>query len=221
MNQAYENAGAGESGVCGFTIEVAGEGMTTAAPDRTRITLGVVTEGKDVMTAQKENASHIEAIITALMGLGLAREAMMTKTYAVEPQYDYIDGSQTLRGYKAVHLLGITLDNVTDAGAVIDTAAAHGANHITDIVFLSSESAAYEAAALQEAVRSAQEKAAAIAGALGVSLSAIPCKVQEVGQEGQPIRFKAAALSMAEAGTSIEPGQLTFRAAVRVWYVYA
>ncbi|MCR2803596.1 SIMPL domain-containing protein [Paenibacillus soyae] len=214
---ALKNGG----GSCDFTIEVIGEGMAVAAPDRTHITLGVVTEGKDVQPAQKENAEKIEAIIAALERLGVPRENIQTKTYSIEPQYDYADGVQTFRGYKVTHLLGITLDGVAGAGAVIDAAVAQGANAITDIVFLSSESAKFEALALREAVRSAQEKAAAIAGALGVSLSAIPCKVQELGQEAAPIRFKTAALSMADSQTPIEPGQLTFRAAVRVWYVFA
>lgn len=217
MNPAHMNKGEN----CDFTIEVVGEGMATAAPDRTLITLGVVTEGKEVQPAQKENADKIDAIIAALVQLGVPREHIQTKTYSVEPQYDYVDGVQTFRGYKVTHLLGITLDGVAGAGAVIDTAVVHGANAITDIVFLSSESAKYESAALQEAVRNAQMKAAAVAASLGVSLSAIPCKVQELGQEGTPIRFKTAALSMADSQTPIEPGQLTFRAAVRVWYVFA
>ena len=219
MNPANANKTGGEN--CDFTIEVMGEGMATAAPDRTRITLGVVTEGRDVQPAQKENAEKIEAIIEALMQLGLPRERIQTQTFSIEPQYDYVEGVQTFRGYKVTHLISIMLDGTEGAGIAIDSAVANGANTITDIVFLSSESAKYEAVALQEAVQSAQTKAAAVAGTLGVTLSAIPCKVQELGQAGTPIRFMTAALAASDSQTPIEPGQLTFRAAVRVWYVFA
>lgn len=209
-----------EKDSCDFTIEVSGEGMTTAAPDRTIITLGVVTEGKEVAPVQRENAAAIQSIIEALTELGLPRSNVQTKSYSIEPQYDYEDGKQVFRGYKATHLLQISLDGVEHAGTVLDTATAHGANLISEVAFASSEAERHQAEALAQAVRRAQQKAASIAAALGVSLSAVPCKVQEVGGEGEPIRFKAM-MAASDSSTQIEPGQLTFKAAVRLWYLFA
>ncbi|WP_162848573.1 SIMPL domain-containing protein [Paenibacillus nanensis] len=205
-------------GTCDFTIEVTGTGEVTAAPNRTLITLGAVTEGKEVLPAQNENAEKMNAVIDALVGLGIPRENIRTESFSIEPQYDYVDGRQVFRGYKVTHLLEVALSGVDGAGTVIDTATAHGANTVTDITFLSSEAAAFAAQALQAAVRSAQTKAAGIAAALGVSLSAVPCKVEEISPDNGPILFKAAAMS---ATTPIAPGQLTFKAAVRAWYLFA
>lgn len=208
-----------EQNVCDFTIEVIGEGMAVASPDRALITLGAVTEGKEVAPVQAENAKTINAIIEALTELGLPREHIQTKTYSIEPQYDYEEGKQVFREYKATHLLQITLEGVEDAGTVLDTATAHGANLIAEVAFASSESEARQAEALALAVRHAQQKAAGIAASLGVSLSAVPCKVQEAGSEGEPVRFKT--MMASDASTTIEPGQLTFKAAVRLWYIFA
>lgn len=203
---------------CDFTIEVTGEGAVPAAPNRTLITLGVVTEGKEVQPAQSDNAEKMNAVIGALLKLGIPRESIRTKTFSIEPQYDFEDGRQVFRGYKVTHLLEVALGGVDGAGNVVDTATALGANAVTELAFRSSEAARYEAEALQAAVRSAQAKAAGIAASLGVSLSAVPSRVQEISPDSGPVLFKAAAMS---APTPIAPGQLTFKAAVRAWYMFA
>ncbi|REK71385.1 SIMPL domain-containing protein [Paenibacillus paeoniae] len=205
---------------CDFTIEVVGEGHVSAAPDRTLITLGAATENKDVQPAQSENAEISTAIIEALTGLGIPRSHIQTKSYTVEPQYDYEDGKQVFRNYKVTHLLLITLDGIAAAGKVIDTAVTSGANLVVDISFASSESEKHEAEALALAVQDAQAKAASIAAALGVSISAVPCKVQQIVRDSESVRYKSA-LMASDASTPIEPGQLTFKAAVRVWYLFA
>lgn len=206
---------------CDFTLEVWGEGVVTAVPDRTLITLGTISEGVELESVQSDNATKMAAIIKALEHLGIARESIKTTQFLIEPQYDYIDGKQQFRGYKVTHLLQVTLDNVTEAGHLIDTAVANGANIVTSIEFVSSEAAKARQEALIAAVRDAEVKATAIAQALGVSLSSVPCKVEEVAQPGaEPIFFKAAAMPLESTTSPIEPGQLTFRAAVRIWYLY-
>lgn len=206
---------------CDFTLEVWGEGVVTAVPDRTFITLGTVNEGIELESVQSDNATKMTAIIEALKQSGINHENIKTVQFLIEPQYDYIDGKQEYRGYKVTHLIQVTLDNVTEAGRIIDTAVANGANMVNSIEFDSSEGTKARQAALIAAVRDAEEKAAAIARALSVSLSAVPCKVEEVSQPGaEPMFFKAAAMPFDSVKSPIESGQLTFRAAVRIWYMY-
>lgn len=206
---------------CDFTLEVRGVGVATAVPDRTLITLGTVSEGVELESVQSDNAAKIAAIIEALEHSGVARESIKTTQFLIEPQYDYIDGKQEFRGYRVTHLLQVTLGNVIEAGRLIDTSVANGANMVTSIVFDSSKAAEAQQEALIAAVRDAEAKAAAIARTLGVSLSAVPCKVEEAAQPGaEPMFFKAAAMPLESASSSIEPGQLTFKAAVRIWYMY-
>ncbi|CAM4444204.1 hypothetical protein FHS16_003911 [Paenibacillus endophyticus] len=206
---------------CDFTLEVLGEGVVTAVPDRTLITLGTVSEGVDLISVQSDNAIKVAAVIEELEQSGIARESIKTTQFLMEPQYDYIDGKQEFRGYRVTHLLQVTLDNVTEAGRLIDAAVANGANIVTSIEFDTSEGAKAKREALIAAVRDAEAKATVIAQALGVSLSAVPCKVEEVVLSGaEPVFFKASAMSLESATSPIEPGQLTFRAAIRIWYLY-
>jgi uncharacterized protein YggE len=206
---------------CDFTLEVWGEGVVTAVPDRTLITLGTVSEGLELESVQFDNATKVAAIIEGMRHSGIARENIKTTQFLIDPQYDYIDGKQVFRGYRVTHLLQVILDNVTEAGRLIDTSVANGANIVTSIEFDSSEATKAKQEALIAAVRNAEAKATAIARALGVSLSAVPCKVEEVAQPGaERVFFKAAAMPLESATSPIEPGQLTFRAAVRIWYMY-
>ncbi|MDQ6419756.1 SIMPL domain-containing protein [Paenibacillus sp. LHD-117] len=206
---------------CPFTIEVLGEGLATAKPDETRVTLGVISEGEKLEELQAGNAAKIAAIVQALTALGVARENIATASFAIEPQYDYVDGKQVFRGYKATHLLQVTIAGTEAAGRIIDAAVANGANTVTDVSFRSSMADEAQHDALTLAVRNAQAKALAIADTLGVSLSAVPCKVEETQKTGfEPVQFKAA-MPVGDAATTLEPGTLTFRAAVRVWYLYA
>ncbi|MCK9859889.1 SIMPL domain-containing protein [Paenibacillus sp. ATY16] len=206
---------------CDFTIEVMGEGVATAVPDETIVTLGVSGESDSLGTLQTDQAKTIDAIIQAMLALGVPRESISTAQYSIEPQYDFIDGKQVFRGYRAVHLLRITIDGAKDAGRVIDAAVAQGANMVSDVTFQSTHADEARRKALTLAVRDAEAKALAIAATLGVSLSSIPCKVTESpGNRFEPVMFKAASVPAGDVGTTIEPGTLTFKASVRVWYVY-
>ncbi|OBR68018.1 hypothetical protein A7K91_18995 [Paenibacillus oryzae] len=206
---------------CSFTIEVAGEGMANAAPEIALIQLGVVTEGESLEVIQRENASAIHRITEALKALGPQISDVSTAAFGIEPRYTYEDGTQQFRGYQVTHMLSVKLSDIALTGTVIDTAVANGANRVSEVTFQASNAEAAYHQALASAIKQAQEKAAVIASTLGVSLSAIPCKVEESGftPPGQPL-FKAAA-AMDSFGTSILPGQLTYRATVRVWYMFA
>ncbi|OUS74896.1 hypothetical protein B1748_20175 [Paenibacillus sp. MY03] len=210
------------NGACPLTIEVTGEGVATAKPDETSVTLGVISEGDKLAELQKENAAAISSIIGALTALGIPRQAIATAAFTIEPQYDYVDGKQQFRGYKVTHLLEITLHGTENAGTVIDAAVSHGANTVTDVSFRSRGSAAARQEALTMAVRDAGAKARVIADTIGVSLSAVPCKIEETPSRGfEPVLFKAASFPAGDAATEIEPGVLTFKSSVRVWYAYA
>lgn len=206
---------------CSFTIEVAGEGTANAKPEIAVIQLGVVSEGESLEAIQRENAAAINEITAALKALGPQISDISTAAFGIEPRYTYEDGTQQFRGYQVTHMLSVTLNDIALTGTVIDTAVANGANRVSEVTFQASNAEAAYNQALVSAIKQAQEKAAVIAHTLGISLSAIPCKVEEAGftPPGQPL-FKASA-AMDSFGTSILPGQLTYRATVRVWYMFA
>lgn len=203
---------------CLPTIEVLGEGTVAAAPDRALVVLGAVTEGTVLQTVQSENAETVTNIINALLQINIPREHIQTTDYRIEIQYDYIDGKQIFKGYQVTHLLQITVDRVGQTGIVVDTAVSHGANTVSSIQFSIHQREKYENQALSLAIRNAQQKAVTIANTLGVSVFAVPSKVQEQARSTGPIPFKASYLADS-AVTPIEPGELTVYAAVQVTYL--
>ncbi|MGO4184861.1 SIMPL domain-containing protein [Paenibacillus sp. TAF43_2] len=199
------------------TIEVMGEGIVTAAPDTALVILGAVTEGKELQAIQAENAQITANIIQSLLELSIPREHIQTNDYRIEMMYDFPDGKQVFQGYKVTHLLQITIDQIALTGTVVDTAVSHGANTVTSIQFSVSDRKPLENEALSLAVQNARLKAAAIANALGTSISGVPSKVQEVSSSSEPFPIQRTFQSDVMV-TPIEPGQQKIFAAVRVWF---
>lgn len=213
---AIHNASQSGAAACSMTIEVTGEGTASAAPDLAVITAGVELEGKTLQELQRRADAAIASMTEAWLRLGIPRERIGTAVYRIEPQYDYEDGKQTFRGFKLVHLLQATM-NADQAGEAIDAALSHGANTVQNVSFASSEASDLQKRALAAAARDAAGKAEAVAAAMGVALSAVPCKIEEIARPAEPVLFKAA-MAADGAAVPIEPGQLTFQAALRVWY---
>lgn len=205
------------AGNCEASIEVVGEGMVTAVPDRATVVLGAVTEGMELQKVQADNAAVMNAVIQALIEQNIAREKIQTSDYRIEVLYDYEQGRQVFRGYRVTHLLQVIVDRVEETGRIVDTAVAHGANTVTSIQFATSMQQLYENKALTEAIRSAREKASTIAASLGLPPPAAPCKIQELTLSSPPVPFKMAALQEA-GGTPIQPGELNIYASVKVWF---
>src|SRR5438552_1133113 len=72
-----------------YTIEVLGEGIASAAPDRSVVVLGAITEGPALPAIQTENAKIVSNIINSLLNLNIPREKIQTYDYGIEIQYDY------------------------------------------------------------------------------------------------------------------------------------
>ncbi|MZQ81399.1 DUF541 domain-containing protein [Paenibacillus sp. 5J-6] len=203
------------------TIEVLGEGNVTAAPDRAVIVLGVVTDGPNLQAIQTENAKAISNVIQSLMSLNIPREKIQTHEYRIEIVHDYVDGKQIFRGYKITHLLQITTDHVAQTGNLVDTAVSNGANNVTSIQFTIAHPEFYENQALSIAIQNARQKAITIANTLGVTLGSVPSHVQEPSRTAGPVPYMTAKFAASAVESSIEPGQLTIKAAVRVWFLFA
>ncbi|XEC96255.1 SIMPL domain-containing protein [Paenibacillus tarimensis] len=201
------------------SVEVVGEGIVTASPDRAAAVLGAVTEGPVLQTVQAENAAIVMSIINSMLNDGIPRENIQTYDFRIEIQYDYVDGKQIFRGYKVTHLLQITSDRVGQIGMLVDFAVSHGANTVAGVRFTMANPQYFQNQALAIAIQNARNKAATIANTLGVVLSVAPIQVEELRRPAETVPFQAAALSES-AATPIQPGQLTVYGAVRMVYSY-
>jgi len=130
--------------------------------------------------------------------------------------------AQTPSGYTAQNSVVITVRNLNNVGKIIDAALANGANRIDSLNFTASDTSAAKNEALTDAVRSAKEKAQAVANALGVRLVRI-ANVYADTQADMPRYENYMPMMMAKgasaAATPIAPGELSVAATANVTYV--
>jgi uncharacterized protein len=198
---------------------VTGQQTVQATPDEAIVTLGVITENTNPETVQRENSTSINNIIQALTALAIPKDNVKTVEYRIDPQYDYQEGKQIFKGYKATHLIQITVKPLTKVGTVIDAAVKNGANTVTSVRFSLSNPESYYNRALSDALKIAYHKAISITNTLGTTLNTVPEKVEEISPHPPPIPYQTASLMKADS-VPIQPGELNITASVRVKYSY-
>ncbi|MCH1625482.1 SIMPL domain-containing protein [Ferdinandcohnia quinoae] len=201
-------------------LKLTGEGSVSANPDMSTITLGVITENENLTTAQQENNQKVASVIHSLSALGIQKENIKTVDYRVEMVYDYENSKQTLRGYRVIHMLQITNNDLARTGMIVDTAIKNGANSVTSIDFSVKNPQNYYSQALALALNNAQAKATALANEMGVKVNIIPILVQEVSQMPPPMPFQATMFAKSEAATPIQPGELKITATIHAHFSY-
>ncbi|KKK33228.1 hypothetical protein WQ57_25240 [Mesobacillus campisalis] len=199
------------------TILVRGKGIVTARPDTASIVIGAVTEDENLQKAQSENASRINAVLTALIQLGLSREQIQTTDYRIEPYYQFEDGKQEFKGYRVTHMLTVNVPGPERAGTVVEYALNSGANELAGITFSSSISQQLTLRALTLAMNDAFSKASAIANSIGVQIHQVPDEVVEEHVSDLPPLM---AMDASTGSVPVEPGSIKISAAVTVRYSY-
>lgn len=167
-------------------VTVAGEATTRVEPDTATMTISVVTQSGQALTAQQENARKSKAVADAVKAASPSAETK-TSDYALQPQYDYRDNRlPKIVGYDARNSVIITMTDLQAVGAVIDAATAAGANSVGGISFNLKQTSPARGQALAEATQQAMNKAHSIAQALGGRVSRVveENEASTVGGEG-------------------------------------
>jgi len=152
-------------------VVVAASGTTTVAPDQARISLGVVTNHKDLALAQSENNKNTQKVIDAIYSMGIDKNLIQTSNYNIYPQYDYNTRSTgILIGYQVRNEITIIVKDIDRVGTILDGAVQAGANNVNYVSFEKSDLDAAENEALVKAIARGHEKAQVIAGAANMSL---------------------------------------------------
>lgn len=200
-------------------MKVDGKGIIQVPPDMAIIVLGALTEDKQLQTAQRQNAEIMTNVINALEAAGIPAKDIQTQSYRAEPQYDYIEGKQVLRGYQVVHMLKISLDDIERAGEVVDLAVGAGANTVSSISFTLKDPTRYYRQALDAAVGDAVGKALDIGENLHINVQPIPVQLIEKERE-YAVPFMPVAVSTMQTATPIQSGQLEVRAEIEAIFGY-
>jgi uncharacterized protein len=154
------------------TIQVSGSALINVTPDRSMIQLGVVSNGYTTAAVEATNTATIQAVIKAVRGLGVDAKDIATDWYMIEPVYeDY--NSLAFKGYRIHNTVAITLRDVSKTSQVIGAALSAGANQVNSVDFYTSELRKYRDQARELAMKAAQEKAQALAGAAGAETGCV------------------------------------------------
>lgn len=196
-----------------------GEGLVKRAPDRAWVNVTVESRARGPREAQKENAEAMAAVLQKLRGLGLPPDAIQTRGYDLQPEYDYEDGRRRLRGYLARNTVEVRIDELPRVGEVLDVAVGSGATSVGGIRFDLKDRSAAERDALRLAVEDARARAAAAASAAGMKVERVVRIEEHRTSDVEPPRPMMMAMrdgAAESAAPPVEPGELDIRAAVTI-----
>lgn len=198
---------------------VTGTANISVQPNIVTIQLEVVTENDELTKAQQENAQKMNQVTQALLQAGIPEKDIQTASYNIYPHYDYVDGKQIFRGYEVTHALQVKMNDINQAGTVIDLAVQNGVNRVGNIEFTVDDQQKYYQQALSAALKDATFKAQTMAHTMQLHLDPSPLKIVEETSE-QPAAYKTFAATEGSTSTSIRPGQINIAAKIRTRFQY-
>ena len=213
-------------------ITVQGEGAVSVRPNIAYISLGVSSEGEDVITTRNMNEAKMVKLLASIKEMDISDEDIQTSNYSISQRIDYNRGTgfsgQTLSNSSSVELviLGYTVSNnvnvtvrdLESVGQVLHKAIEAGANVVGGINFAVEDPSEYYEKALVMAMSNAKSKAIAIATALDVNIGT-PVEIMETSRTAAlPISMHSEAFYDTSGTVPIEAGNLTVWASIQAVY---
>jgi uncharacterized protein len=195
-----------------------GEASVRRAPDRAWVTIGAESRARTAQEAQRANAEAMTSVNDKLKALGIAADAIQTIGYDLQPEFDYANGKQTLRGYVARNQVQVKVDALPKLGEIIGAAVATGATNVSGVRFDVQDRDAAEREALRRAVADARSRAEAAAEGAGMKVERV-IKIEELREPQVPgprPMMMAARAEAAPVNVPIETGEIEIRARVNL-----
>lgn len=163
------------------------EGIATidAMPDLLTVYFNIQTIGDTSSEAKDANDEILDNLVAEILSLDFTRDELQTQGFNVYPNYEYSNGKQTQKGYRATHSLKLELssDEFDKVSSVIDA----GVNSEAGISYINFELSSelqnqYKAQALELASKDARTKAEAVAKGFDRSIGKlVSVQVSEFG----------------------------------------
>lgn len=201
----------------GPVVVTSGEGVVKRVPDRAWVQITAESRARSPREAQKLNVDAMSAVLQKLKSAGLAADTLQTRGYDLQPEYDYANGRQTLRGYLARNSVDVRVDDLPRVGEIVDLAVTAGATSVGGVRFDLKDKAGAEREALRLAVVDARQRADAAAGGAGLRVERV-VRVEEHRVTVNPPRPMMMQMRTGVAESAGEPpieaGEIELRAAV-------
>jgi uncharacterized protein YggE len=203
------------------TLTLSVEGKVAQAPDIADISGGVVTSAPTASAAMADNAARMTAVVAAIRKAGIADRDIQTAGLNLAPQYKYANNeAPVLTGYQATNTVNIRVRKLADAGKLIDTLVAQGANQISGPTFGVDKADAALDAARTQAIATGRARADLYARAAGVRIKRLVSVTEGGGFDPtpRPMAMTMRAAKMDAAPPPVEPGEVALSITVQMVY---
>jgi uncharacterized protein YggE len=206
------------------TLSVSGTGRVNAVPDVADISLGVFETAKEAANASQKAAASMDAVVQALLALGIDEKDIQTTSISLNASYDWNKQPAEIVGWEARNMVDVTVRNLEAVGDVVDAVVQAGSNQINGITFRVEDPTEAQSLARTAAVEDARVKAEQLASDAGVEIVGIVSISESGGQQPQPIYMAneemAFAADMAKS-TPVLPGEVELSVFVSIVYEIA
>lgn len=206
------------------TLSVSGNGRVKAVPDVADINIGVVERAREAAAASHKAAASMDAVISALLELGIDEKDIQTTNLNLSARYDWNNDPPKVVGWEASNTVSVTVRDIEMVGDVVDATVDSGANQVNGISFRVEDPTAAQEVARSSAVEDARAKAEQLATAAGVEIIGVVTISESGGQAPQPIYMARAEMSLAADGgvsTPVLAGEVELSVNVYIQYEIA
>lgn len=212
-----------ENAISQNTINVNGSGTVFGTPDIAYIEIGYEIADEDLNFAFDQTSATLFAIRDALLEIGIASEDIQTRGLSLWVDERYMDyDDEPRRFFRLSNGFRLTLRDIEQIAAAIDTSVAAGANNIYNLHYGIADPGILEDQARARAAADAQARAASLAALFGKTVGE-PLHISELsGGSIGSVRSQALE-SLEDAGIGggggpIEAGQLSVRVELSVTF---
>jgi hypothetical protein len=181
------------------------------------VTIAAETRARTAPEAQRANTEAMTGVTAKIKASGIPADAIQTTGYTLQPEFDYANGRQALRGYAARNQLQVRVDTLAKLGEIIDAVVSVGATNVNSIRFDLQDRDTVEREALKQAVADARARADAVAAGAGQKVDHV-LRIEEQRDSAmpsrQPVPMYAARSEAVNVAVPIESGEIEVRAHV-------
>jgi uncharacterized protein YggE len=206
--------------MAGPTVTARGEAVVPGRPDEGiwAIEVGALDASPDAALAEVGRRSQELTIV--LDELEVPKETRSTSGVTVREEFDYVEGAQVHRGFRAENLVTVRLVDPSIAGRMIQGSIERAKANVRGPTWWIAPDNPARIEACRRAALEARRKAEAYAEALGLRLGGV-AEVREP-PPGAHARHRAGvpafAMSMEQAAVDVDPGELDVSAEVEVTF---
>jgi uncharacterized protein YggE len=194
-------------------IEVSGVGNVASVPDRFSFSLSIEQKGKVAAELNKVIVEKTDAVIQALIKIGVDKKAVQSLHVQFDPWIEYTSNIREQKGFILTRQIKVTLKSLAQYEESIDTILNLGVSNINQFSFTNSQADENYQVALKLALLHAKKRATDMAKVLDLKLDGV-ISISELSLgHVAPIAIQTRQFKASE---SYQPGEMSTQASVKV-----